>query len=102
MRFGLFFQAPEAAGQTHAERYAEMLDLVALADSLGFDVAAAPSSTERGRARRDGRRPLRWTSRARRRARLHPEPVPWVSGIGVREPWPIRRGARDHSPRVDR
>jgi alkanesulfonate monooxygenase SsuD/methylene tetrahydromethanopterin reductase-like flavin-dependent oxidoreductase (luciferase family) len=39
MRFGLFFQAPEADGQTHAERYAEMLDLIALADTLGFDVA---------------------------------------------------------------
>src|SRR5262249_1114284 len=39
MRFGLFFQAPEAPGQTHAERYAEMLDVIDLADSLGFDVA---------------------------------------------------------------
>jgi alkanesulfonate monooxygenase SsuD/methylene tetrahydromethanopterin reductase-like flavin-dependent oxidoreductase (luciferase family) len=39
MRFGLFFQAPEAAGRTHGERYAEMFDLVALAESLGFDVA---------------------------------------------------------------
>ena len=39
MRFGLFFQAPEAAGQTHAERYAEMFDVIGLADSLGFDVA---------------------------------------------------------------
>lgn len=39
MKFGLFFQAPEAAGQSHAQRYAEMLDLVTLADSLGFDVA---------------------------------------------------------------
>ena len=39
MKFGLFFQAPEAAGQSHAERYAEMLDLVTLGDSLGFDVA---------------------------------------------------------------
>jgi alkanesulfonate monooxygenase SsuD/methylene tetrahydromethanopterin reductase-like flavin-dependent oxidoreductase (luciferase family) len=39
MRFGLFFQAPEATGQTHADRYAEMLDLAALADTLGFDVA---------------------------------------------------------------
>jgi alkanesulfonate monooxygenase SsuD/methylene tetrahydromethanopterin reductase-like flavin-dependent oxidoreductase (luciferase family) len=39
MRFGLFFQAPEADGQTHAERYAEMFDLVALAETLGFDVA---------------------------------------------------------------
>jgi alkanesulfonate monooxygenase SsuD/methylene tetrahydromethanopterin reductase-like flavin-dependent oxidoreductase (luciferase family) len=39
MRFGLFFQVPESLGQTHAERYAEMFDLIALADSLGFDVA---------------------------------------------------------------
>src|SRR5262245_25410361 len=39
MRFGLFFQAPERAGQTHAERYAEMLELIELAESLGFDVA---------------------------------------------------------------
>src|SRR5436190_6149067 len=39
MRFGLFFQAPEAAGQTHAERYAEMFELIELADSLGFDIA---------------------------------------------------------------
>jgi alkanesulfonate monooxygenase SsuD/methylene tetrahydromethanopterin reductase-like flavin-dependent oxidoreductase (luciferase family) len=39
MRFGLFFQAPERPGETHAQRFAEMLDLAALADSLGFDVA---------------------------------------------------------------
>ena len=39
MRFGLFFQAPAAAGRSHAERYAEMLDLIALGDELGFDVA---------------------------------------------------------------
>jgi alkanesulfonate monooxygenase SsuD/methylene tetrahydromethanopterin reductase-like flavin-dependent oxidoreductase (luciferase family) len=39
MRFGLFFQAPEAPGRTHAERFAEMFDLAALADTLGFDVA---------------------------------------------------------------
>src|SRR5881397_1047511 len=39
MRFGLFFQAPEATGQTHAERYAEMFELIELADSLGFDIA---------------------------------------------------------------
>ena len=39
MKFGLFFQAPEAAGQSHAERYAEMIDLIGLADTLGFDVA---------------------------------------------------------------
>ena len=39
MRFGLFFQAPEARGRTHAERFAEMFDLIALAESLGFDVA---------------------------------------------------------------
>ena len=39
MRFGLFYQASEADGQTHIERYAEMLDLIALGDTLGFDVA---------------------------------------------------------------
>ena len=39
MWFGTFFQAPEVDGQSHAERYAEMFDLIALADSLGFDVA---------------------------------------------------------------
>jgi alkanesulfonate monooxygenase SsuD/methylene tetrahydromethanopterin reductase-like flavin-dependent oxidoreductase (luciferase family) len=39
MRFGLFYQASEAEGQTHAERYAEMIDMIALGDTLGFDVA---------------------------------------------------------------
>jgi alkanesulfonate monooxygenase SsuD/methylene tetrahydromethanopterin reductase-like flavin-dependent oxidoreductase (luciferase family) len=39
MRFGLFFQAPEAPGHSHGERYQEMFDLAGLADSLGFDVA---------------------------------------------------------------
>src|SRR5215510_2191382 len=39
MRFGLFYQASEAPGQTHADRYAEMFDLIALGDELGFDVA---------------------------------------------------------------
>ena len=39
MRFGLFFQAPEAPAQTHADRYEEMFGLVHLAESLGFDVA---------------------------------------------------------------
>src|SRR4029450_10885196 len=39
MRFGLFYQAAEAPGQTHADRYAEMFDLTALGDTLGFDVA---------------------------------------------------------------
>ena len=39
MRFGLFYQASEAEGQTHAERYAEMLELIGLGDTLGFDVA---------------------------------------------------------------
>jgi alkanesulfonate monooxygenase SsuD/methylene tetrahydromethanopterin reductase-like flavin-dependent oxidoreductase (luciferase family) len=39
MRLGLFFQAAECPGQTHAERFGEMLDLIALGDSLGFDVA---------------------------------------------------------------
>jgi alkanesulfonate monooxygenase SsuD/methylene tetrahydromethanopterin reductase-like flavin-dependent oxidoreductase (luciferase family) len=46
MKFGLFFQAPEGAGEAperegvaHAERYAEMFELIALAEALGFDVA---------------------------------------------------------------
>ena len=39
MRFGLFFQAPERGGVTHGERYLEMFELIALAESLGFDVA---------------------------------------------------------------
>ncbi len=39
MRFGLFFQVPEFAGQSHAARYEEMFELIALAESLGFDVA---------------------------------------------------------------
>jgi alkanesulfonate monooxygenase SsuD/methylene tetrahydromethanopterin reductase-like flavin-dependent oxidoreductase (luciferase family) len=39
VKFGVFFQAPEAAGQSHAGRYAEMLELIGLADTLGFDVA---------------------------------------------------------------
>jgi alkanesulfonate monooxygenase SsuD/methylene tetrahydromethanopterin reductase-like flavin-dependent oxidoreductase (luciferase family) len=39
MRFGLFFQIPEAGGLSHAERYAEMFELVELAESLDFDVA---------------------------------------------------------------
>jgi alkanesulfonate monooxygenase SsuD/methylene tetrahydromethanopterin reductase-like flavin-dependent oxidoreductase (luciferase family) len=39
MRLGLFYQASEAPGQTHADRYAEMFDLTALGDTLGFDVA---------------------------------------------------------------
>src|SRR2546429_178511 len=39
MKFGLFFQTPEAPGQSHGERFAEMLDRIALAESLGFDVA---------------------------------------------------------------
>jgi alkanesulfonate monooxygenase SsuD/methylene tetrahydromethanopterin reductase-like flavin-dependent oxidoreductase (luciferase family) len=39
MRFGLFFQTPAAPGRTHAERYGEMIELIELADALGFDVA---------------------------------------------------------------
>ena len=39
MRFGLFFQASESAGRSHAERFAEMFDLIAFGESLGFDVA---------------------------------------------------------------
>jgi alkanesulfonate monooxygenase SsuD/methylene tetrahydromethanopterin reductase-like flavin-dependent oxidoreductase (luciferase family) len=39
MKFGVFFQAPAADGQTDAERYTEMFELIALAEELGFDVA---------------------------------------------------------------
>jgi len=39
MKFGLFFQTPDASGHTHGERYAEMFDLIGLGDALGFDVA---------------------------------------------------------------
>ncbi|MBM3221013.1 MAG: LLM class flavin-dependent oxidoreductase [Candidatus Rokubacteria bacterium] len=39
MKFGVFFQAPEADGQTHGQRYTEMFELIALAEELGFDVA---------------------------------------------------------------
>jgi alkanesulfonate monooxygenase SsuD/methylene tetrahydromethanopterin reductase-like flavin-dependent oxidoreductase (luciferase family) len=39
MKFGLFFQASERPGASHAERFTEMLELAALADSLGYDVA---------------------------------------------------------------
>src|SRR5262249_8732767 len=39
MRFGLFYQAPESAGRSHAEHFAEMFDLIAYGESLGFDVA---------------------------------------------------------------
>jgi alkanesulfonate monooxygenase SsuD/methylene tetrahydromethanopterin reductase-like flavin-dependent oxidoreductase (luciferase family) len=39
MKFGLFFQASERPGESHAQRFEEMLELAALADSLGYDVA---------------------------------------------------------------
>jgi alkanesulfonate monooxygenase SsuD/methylene tetrahydromethanopterin reductase-like flavin-dependent oxidoreductase (luciferase family) len=35
----MFHQAPEAPGQTHAQRYTEMIELIAAGDALGFDVA---------------------------------------------------------------
>src|SRR5438132_633264 len=38
MQFGLFYEAPEDSRYTHAERYAEMLDLMAYGETLGFDV----------------------------------------------------------------
>jgi alkanesulfonate monooxygenase SsuD/methylene tetrahydromethanopterin reductase-like flavin-dependent oxidoreductase (luciferase family) len=37
MQFGLFYEAPEDARYTHAERYFEMLDLMAYGETLGFD-----------------------------------------------------------------
>src|SRR5215510_13309033 len=39
MRFGVFHQAAAEPGRSHADRYAEMIGLIALADELGFDVA---------------------------------------------------------------
>jgi alkanesulfonate monooxygenase SsuD/methylene tetrahydromethanopterin reductase-like flavin-dependent oxidoreductase (luciferase family) len=39
MKFGLFFQAPEADGQSAAQRFAEVIELIAFAEELGFDVA---------------------------------------------------------------
>ena len=39
MKFGVFYQAPEAVGQTHGDRYEEMFQLIAFAEELGFDVA---------------------------------------------------------------
>src|SRR5215216_6170680 len=39
MKFGLFFQAPEAHGQSHAERFTEVVELITYAEELGFDVA---------------------------------------------------------------
>jgi alkanesulfonate monooxygenase SsuD/methylene tetrahydromethanopterin reductase-like flavin-dependent oxidoreductase (luciferase family) len=39
VKLGVFYQAPEADGQSHAARYAEMFELIELAETLGFDVA---------------------------------------------------------------
>ena len=39
MQFGLFIQASEMLGRPPGERFGEMFDLIALAESLGFDVA---------------------------------------------------------------
>jgi alkanesulfonate monooxygenase SsuD/methylene tetrahydromethanopterin reductase-like flavin-dependent oxidoreductase (luciferase family) len=39
MKFGLFYEAPEDPRRTHAERFAEMLDLIAYGETLGFDTA---------------------------------------------------------------
>ena len=38
MQFGLFYEVPEDPRYTHAERYAEMLDLMGYGETLGFDV----------------------------------------------------------------
>ena len=35
MQFGLFYEAPKASRYTHAERYAEMLDVMAYGETLG-------------------------------------------------------------------
>jgi alkanesulfonate monooxygenase SsuD/methylene tetrahydromethanopterin reductase-like flavin-dependent oxidoreductase (luciferase family) len=37
MQFGLFYETPEEPRRTHAERYAEMLDLMVYGETLGFD-----------------------------------------------------------------
>ena len=57
MQFGLFYEAPEDPRHTHAERFAEMLDLIVYGESLGFDVAwlaeihfGAPSHCSRHRS----------------------------------------------------
>ena len=39
MQFGFFIQASQMLGRTPGERCGEMFDLIALAESLGFDVA---------------------------------------------------------------
>jgi len=45
MHFGLFYEAPEEPGQTHAERYAEMLDLIAFGDAREcIDSVGAPTA----------------------------------------------------------
>src|ERR687887_2887481 len=38
MQFGLFYEASEDPRYSHAERYEEMLDLMAYGETLGFDV----------------------------------------------------------------
>ena len=141
MRFGLFFQVPESRGHAHAERYAEMLELIQLADALGFDVAwlaelhfggafsllsnplmavpliaerhpadprgnrrhpvAAPPSAQPGGAGGHRRRAVGRTARVRRRPGLHPDAVPRLSPTRGGEPRALRRGPRDHPPRVD-
>ena len=39
MQFGRFYGVPEAPRHSHAERFAEMLDLIVYGEALGFDVA---------------------------------------------------------------
>jgi alkanesulfonate monooxygenase SsuD/methylene tetrahydromethanopterin reductase-like flavin-dependent oxidoreductase (luciferase family) len=39
MQFGVFHQLPQAPKSSHAERYAEMFDLVSVAETCGFDIA---------------------------------------------------------------
>jgi hypothetical protein len=39
MQFGLFYGVPEDPRHSHAERFAEMLDLIVYGEALGFDVA---------------------------------------------------------------
>ena len=46
MQFGLFHQLPHNPRQTHAERYAEMMDLIGLGETLGFESASMEQYVE--------------------------------------------------------
>lgn len=42
MQFGMFFQLPQAQGQSHTQLYYDLLDRIQYADTLGFDTAWIP------------------------------------------------------------